>query len=76
MSDAEKKQLIEIVGHLSPTKVIQLLEFARQLDSSRKMDPSAVRDAILKTRGKYKDVLSTTEEFAQRKRSELELEDR
>ena len=70
MSDIEKNELIEIVQHLPPTKVIQLLEPARRLQSPGKRDQGSVLEAIAWTRGKYRDILNSSEEFAARKREE------
>ena len=67
MSDTQK-ELMDIVDRLSPTKLVQLLEFAKHLQSPSRPGPESVVAAIQRTRGKYKDVLSSSEEFAERKK--------
>jgi hypothetical protein len=76
MSDPEKKELMDIVDRLPPTKVVQLLEFAKHLQTPGKASSGSVAGAIQRTRGKYKDVLSSSEEFASRKSDERFLESR
>ena len=72
-SDTNRKELIEIVKGLPPTKV---LEFAKRLQSPAGRDPASVMKAIQRTRGKYREVLSSSQEFAARKSDERQLENR
>ena len=74
-SDTNRKELIEIVKGLPPTKV-QVLEFAKRLQSPAGRDPASVMKAIQRTRGKYREVLSSSQEFAARKSDERQLENR
>ena len=76
MSEDEKKELMDIVDRLPPTKVVQLLEFAKHLQSPRTADRQSISEAIRRTRGKYRDVLSSSDEFAARKDEERGIEDR
>ena len=75
-SDTNRKELIEIVKGLPPTKVVQVLEFAKRLQSPAGRDPASVMKAIQRTRGKYREVLSSSQEFAARKSDERQLENR
>lgn len=74
MSDIEKNELIDIVQRLPPTKVIQLLELAKRLQSPGKRDQQAVQEAVDRTCGKYRDVLSSGNQFVARKREERVME--
>ena len=81
MSDSQKshtnrRELIEIVKGLPPTKVVQVLEFAKRLQSPAGRDRASVMKAIQRTRGKYREVLSSSQEFAARKSDERQLENR
>ena len=75
-SDVNKRELIEIVNELPPTKVVQLLEFAKHLQSPAGRDPASIMKAVERTCGKYRDVLSSSEEFAAPKSDERRLENR
>lgn len=70
MSDTDKKEMMDIVDRLPPTKMVQLLELAKHLQSPGRRSRESVVEGIRRTRGKYKDVLSSTEEFAARKSDE------
>ncbi len=72
--DANQKELIEIVNGLPPMKVAQLLEFAKLLQSTAGRDRASVMSAIQRTRGKYRQVVSSSEDFALRKSDERRLE--
>lgn len=67
MSDTKKKELMDIVDRLPPAKAVQLLEFAKHLQSQGRPGCESVVAAIQRTRGKYRDVLSSSQEFAERK---------
>lgn len=77
MTNGNKKQeLMDIVDALPPSKVVQLLEFAQRLRSPSKRDRKGVLKAAARIRGKYKDALSSSDEFAARKGDERLMEDR
>ena len=75
MSD-NKKRLIELVEKLPPERVVELVEFAEFLESKERRDKSKNRAEILAACGKYRDALSSTEEFQAEKQQEIEIEDR
>ena len=76
MPESKKKELMDIVDRLTPTKVIQVLEFAKSLQGTVARGRKQRVEAAKRIRGKYKHVLSSTDEFARRKDEERRLEDR
>ena len=68
--------LMDIVNWLALTKVVQLLEFAKHLQPAGRHGRESVVDAIQRTRGKYKDALSSSKKFAAQKSDERFLENR
>lgn len=75
LADTQKKELMDIVNRLPLTKVIQLLEFAKRLQVPGIRDRESLADAVRRTHGKYKNILSSSEEFAAEKSDERFLED-
>ena len=73
-TDTNTKELLKIVNGLPPTKVVQLLEFAKHLQFSAGRDQASVIKAIGRTRGKSRQSLSSSDEFAARKNDERQLE--
>jgi len=68
--------LMDIVNWLARAKVVQLLEFAKHLQPAGRHGRESVVDAIQRTRGKYKDALSSSKKFAAQKSDERFLENR
>lgn len=67
-------KIIEEVRSLSPQELSQLREF---LDKEAREARQLERDRLASTiRGKYRDVLTSSEEFAARKAEEIAREDR
>jgi hypothetical protein len=74
MSSKTLKEIIEDVKALSPDEQRQLREV---LEKESRSAEQAERDRLASTiRGKYADVLTSSEEFAARKAEEVALEDR
>ena len=76
MPGDDKQRLIEIVDHLPPRRVVQLIEFAEHLKAEEQTADESSRQAIDEVFGKYKDLLSSSDEHSKRKREERELEER
>ncbi len=67
-------RIIEEVRTLSPEEMQQLQEL---LDKEVESAKRALRDSLITSvRGKYRDVLTSSDEFIARKAEEIKLEDR
>ncbi len=74
MSDVTFEKVLEEVKALTPEEQHQLREALEQEEPSAEQ---AERDKLASSiRGKYVDVLSSSEKFAARKAEEIALEDR
>jgi hypothetical protein len=71
----QKRELLEILDGLPPSKVVQILEFARHLQSPEhpSIPPKA---AVRSVFGKYKNALNSSSDFSRRKAEERTFEDR
>jgi hypothetical protein len=73
--NAELKQIIfEKLDSLDEKHQFQVLDFIEFLQS-RQTSPASDPDVISSLRGKYRDIMSSSEEFARRKQEEIELEE-
>jgi hypothetical protein len=74
MSSRSLEEIIEEVKTLSPDEQQQLREaLAKESGSAEQLERARLADSI---RGKYGNVLTSSEEFAARKAEEIVLEDR
>jgi hypothetical protein len=74
MSSRSLEEIIEEVKTLSPDEQRQLREaLAKESGSAEQLEREQLANSI---RGKYANVLTSSEEFAARKAEEIALEDR
>jgi hypothetical protein len=66
--------IMEKLDSLDEKHQLQVLDFIEFLQS-RQTPPSADADVLSALQGKYRDIMSSSEEFARRKQEEIELEE-
>lgn len=70
---ATKTEIFRIIENLTEEEQEKALEFIRNLANNKNKDEKRIK-LIKSIRGKYKHVLTSSEDFAKRKEAEKELE--